>query len=105
MSPPSSDMKPPKEQGDSGLDIQQDQPQTAAPISPAKMSSARDTSDGTGSTTKKDLTHADQQPSKAKKMPTLEVPDDMASITDEKHLPKLWLVVFAILRTGQASTK
>jgi hypothetical protein len=81
-------MKPPKEQGDSGLDIQQDQPQTAAPISPAKMSSARDTSDGTGSTTKKDLTHADQQPSKAKKMPTLEVPDDMASITDEKHLPK-----------------
>jgi hypothetical protein len=83
-------MKPssPEEHGDTGPDLQQDQPQTGAPDSPAKMPPPRDMSDGTGASPKKDLTHADQQPSKAKKMPTLEVLDDIASITDEKHRPK-----------------
>lgn len=55
----------------------------ATPDSPAKMSPARDISDGSGATTKKKLTHADQQPSKAKKMPDLEVPDDLISIKNE----------------------
>jgi hypothetical protein len=51
------------------------------------MSPARDISDGTGATTKQDLTHDDQRPSKAKEVPTLEVPDDTIPITDEKHQP------------------
>jgi hypothetical protein len=89
MAPPSSDMKPPspKEYGDNSLGLQQEHPQTAASDSPAKMSPARDTSDGACATPKKDLTHADQQLSKAKMAPTLETSDDIASITDEKNLP------------------
>ncbi|GAB7326949.1 hypothetical protein MBLNU13_g10907t2 [Cladosporium sp. NU13] len=74
MALPSSGMKPPssKEHSDTGRSLQQEHSQMATPDSPAKMSPARDISDGSGATTKKKLTHADQQPSKAKKMPDLE---------------------------------
>lgn len=89
MAPQSSDMKPPapNERGNTSIDPQQQHPQMAAPESPAKMSPARDTADGTGATTNKDVKHADPRSSKAKKIPTLEAPDDITSITNEKHQP------------------
>ena len=88
MAPPSSDMQPPppKEHGDTGRSLQQEHQQTVAPDSPATMSAARDIADDTGATTKKNLPHADRQPSKAKQSPILESPDDIASITDQKQL-------------------
>ena len=57
------------------------------PDSPAKMWAARDISDGTDATPKKDLTNADQPPFEAKQSPALKTPDDIALTADEKHLP------------------
>lgn len=84
MAPRSSDMKPPspKEHGDTGLGLQQKNPEMAAPDSLANMSPAGDISDGTGATTR-----ADQQPSKAKSTLTREMPRDLTSIAEDKRLP------------------
>jgi hypothetical protein len=88
MAPLSSDDKPTptKEHAGISLGTEHEQLHTMALDPPTKMSPVRDDVDNTGATPQRDVAHSDHPTSKAKQMPTLEVPDDLALTTDEKHL-------------------